>query len=141
MTTTSGIAKALLQAQKDFAPATKSESNPFFKSKYVPLDKALEAVVPTLNANGIALIQKTHPSERGVIVETVLIHESGQEISGGSIEVPAEKQTPQGYTSALTYARRVSILSVCGIAPVDDDGEAAEQPYRNNPGEQFTKKP
>jgi len=39
--------------------------------------------------------------------------------------VPAAKQDPQGYGSALTYARRYSLMAACGIAPEDDDGNAA----------------
>ncbi len=44
--------------------------------------------------------------------------------------VPANKQDPQGYGSALTYARRYSLMAVCGIAPEDDDGNAASKPKK-----------
>jgi hypothetical protein len=81
-----------------------------------------------LNANGIALIQTTHESQVGVIVETVFIHESGETFSGGRLQFPASKQDAQGYMSALTYARRGSLMAACGIAPADDDGEAASKP-------------
>ena len=86
-----------------------------------------EAVIDSLHKNGIALIQKTHDCDTGVRVETILIHTSGESMSGGIIHVPADKQTPQGYGSALTYARRYSLMSACGIAPEDDDGNLAEQ--------------
>jgi hypothetical protein len=43
----------------------------------------------------------------------------------GKLHVPAAKQDPQGYGSALTYARRYSLMAACGIAPEDDDGNAA----------------
>jgi len=52
------------------------------------------------------------------------LHESGEQMSGGVIHVTADKQTPQGYGSALTYARRYSIMAATGIAPEDDDGNA-----------------
>lgn len=121
------IAKAFVQAQKKFAPALKTSVNPHFKSKYVGLDGCVEAVIDALNDAGIALIQKTHQSEKGVIVETVLMHESGESLSGGMMEVPASKNDAQGYGSALTYARRYSLMAVCGIAPEDDDGNAASK--------------
>jgi hypothetical protein len=46
-------------------------------------------------------------------------------LSAGKLHVPAAKHDPQGYGSALTYARRYSLMAACGIAPEDDDGNAA----------------
>ena len=80
-----------------------------------------------LNANGIALVQQTHECESGVIVETVFVHESGETFSAGKLHVPAVKHDAQGYGSALTYARRYSLMAACGIAPEDDDGNAASK--------------
>ena len=124
MTTTSEIAKAFVSAQKEFAPALKNSTNPHFKSAYVDLAGCIEAVIDALHNHGLALIQKTHDCESGVKVETIFLHESGEEMSGGLIHVPADKQTPHGYGSALTYARRYSIMAATGIAPEDDDGNA-----------------
>lgn len=125
MTTTSEIAKAFVAAQKEFAPALKNSTNPHFKNQYVDLAGCIEAVLDALHNHSLALIQKTHECESGVKVETIFLHESGEEMSGGLIHVPADKQTPQGYGSALTYARRYSIMAATGIAPEDDDGNAA----------------
>ena len=121
------IAAAFVKAQRAFAPALKSASNPHFKSKYADLAACVEAVIDALNSNGIALLQKQHPCDGGVSVETVLVHESGEVLSGGVLTVPASKQDPQGYGSALTYARRYSLMATCGIAPEDDDGNAASK--------------
>lgn len=122
------ISAALVKAQKQFAPALKTNTNPHFKSKYVGLDGCVEAVIDALNDNGIYLMQKNHPNDTGIAVETIFIHESGESISGGVLTVPADKQNPQGYGSALTYARRYSLMAACGIAPEDDDGQAASKP-------------
>jgi hypothetical protein len=119
------IASALVKAQKAFGPALKSSTNPHFKSKYADLAACVEAVIDGLNTNGIYLAQVCHESESGVTVETKLIHESGEEFSAGKLHVPASKQDPQGYGSALTYARRYSLMAACGIAPEDDDGNSA----------------
>lgn len=119
------IAQAFVKAQKGFAPALKTANNPHFRSKYADLAACVEAVIDSLNANGIALLQQTHECADGVTVETVLLHESGEQITGGRLHVPAAKQDPQGYGSALTYARRYSLMAACGIAPEDDDGNAA----------------
>ena len=119
------ISSALVKAQKAFGPALKTNTNPHFKSKYADLSACIEAVIDALNDNGIALIQSVHPDETGVTVETVFLHESGERIDCGALHVPASKQDPQGYGSALTYARRYSLMAACGIAPEDDDGNAA----------------
>lgn len=118
------IASAFVRAQKAFGPALKTSSNPHFKSKYADLANCVEAVIDALNANGIGLMQPCHESPSGVIVETLFVHESGETMSAGRLHVPAAKNDPQGYGSALTYARRYSLMAACGIAPEDDDGNA-----------------
>lgn len=125
------IATAFVQAQKAFGPALKSSTNPHFRSRYADLSACVEAVIDALNSHGIALMQQTSECEDGVIVETVLIHESGEIITSGKLHVPASKQDAQGYGSALTYARRYSLMAACGIAPEDDDGNAATRPAKN----------
>lgn len=121
------ISAAFVKAQKAFAPALKSSSNPHFKSKYADLAACVEAVIDALNSNGIALMQPAVLCDSGVTVETVFLHESGERISGGVLHVPAQKNDAQGYGSALTYARRYCLMAACGIAPEDDDGNAAAQ--------------
>jgi hypothetical protein len=121
------IASALVRAQRGFAPALKTSTNPHFRSKYVDLAGCIEAVVDALNASGIALIQRTSEDSTGVTVETVFVHESGEMLECGKLHVPASKQDPQGYGSALTYARRYSLMAAAGIAPEDDDGNAASK--------------
>lgn len=119
------IASAFVKAQKAFGPALKTATNPHFKSRYADLAACVEAVMDGLNANGIALIQRNFLDDTGVTVETVFVHESGEMLECGKLHVPASKQDPQGYGSALTYARRYSLMAACGIAPEDDDGNAS----------------
>lgn len=119
------IFSALVKAQKAFGPALKSSTNPHFKSRYADLAACVEAVIEGLNANGIMLMQPCHECDSGVTVETLFVHESGESFSAGKLHVPASKQDPQGYGSALTYARRYSLMAACGIAPEDDDGNAS----------------
>ena len=135
------IYAAFVKAQKAFNPALKSSVNPHFKSRYVGLDGCVEAVIDALNDNGIALIQETSECENGVIVETVFIHESGESMKCGKLHVPASKIDAQGYGSALTYARRYSLMAACGIAPEDDDGNAAVKGVVHKPTENPTFKP
>lgn len=121
------IASAFVKAQKAFGPALKSSTNPHFRSRYADLSACVEAVIDALNANGIALMQKTYECKEGVMVETVFVHESGEVMESGMLHVPAVKHDAQGFGSALTYARRYSLMAACGIAPEDDDGNAASR--------------
>ena len=122
------IATAFVRAQREFGPALKTSTNPHFKSRYADLAACVEAVIDALNNNGIAMMQKLYEDATGVSVETVFLHESGETIECGVLHVPASKQDPQGYGSALTYARRYSLMAACGIAPEDDDGNSASKP-------------
>ena len=119
------IAAALVKAQKEFGPALKTSTNPHFRSRYADLSACVEAVIDALNNNGIYLMQLTDEHDGGVKVSTVFIHESGEQLSGGSLFMPATKHDAQGFGSALSYARRYSLMAACGIAPEDDDGNHA----------------
>ena len=121
------IAAAFVKAQQAFGPALKTSTNPHFRSKYADLSNCIEAVIEALNSNGIGLMQRTYESKDGVMVETVFVHESGEVMECGLLHVPAGKQDPQGYGSALTYARRYSLLAATGLAPEDDDGNSASR--------------
>ena len=132
------ITSAFVKAKREFGPALKCKTNPAFKSKYADLAACLEAVDEALLNNGIALIQETFDDNTGVTVETVFRHESGEEIRCGKLHVPASKQDPQGYGSALSYARRYSLMAACGIAAEDDDGNAASKPSPPKQGLSFS---
>jgi hypothetical protein len=127
------IASALVKAQKEFGPALKTSSNPHFRTKYADLSACIEAVIDGLNNNGIYLMQLTDEHLDGIKIQTVFIHDSGEQLSSGWLYVPAAKNDPQGFGSALTYARRYSLMVACGIAPADDDGNAASAPPKPAP--------
>jgi hypothetical protein len=123
------IAAAFIKAKKEFAPAMKTSTNPHYKSKYADLAACVEAVDDAFLNSGIVMYQETFEDVTGVTVETVLLHESGESIRCGKLHVPAPKQDPQGYGSALSYARRYSLMAACGIAPEDDDGNSASKTH------------
>lgn len=121
----SAIFKALAAAQKNFEAARKQSVNGGFKSKYADLSACMDAVREPLNDQGIFITQTIETVESGVLIETVFAHESGETYTGGKLYMPVMKHDAQGYGSALTYGRRYSLLAACGVAPEDDDGNAA----------------
>lgn len=121
-----GLAAALAKAQGQMKGAVKDSANPFFKSKYADLASVVEAIRAAFSANGLSYIQTVEPSEKDEVrVETTLLHSSGEWISCGVLSLPVSKVDAQGYGSALTYARRYSLSAAVGVAPEDDDGNAA----------------
>jgi hypothetical protein len=119
------LSAAMAKAFAEIEAATKSANNPHFKSKYADLGAVIEAVKPPLIKHGLFFTQRSHPAENGVSVETVLHHEGGEELSLGTLFVPANKQDAQGFGSALTYARRYGLMTAFGVPCEDDDGNAA----------------
>lgn len=115
---------AFIKAQGAFKPAVKDAVNPHFKSRYVTLQAVLDAVQPALHANGFALVQATNIADGKTILRTSLLHVSGERLDS-EYPVHPVKADPQGEGSALTYARRYALMALCGIAPEDDDGNAA----------------
>jgi hypothetical protein len=131
------IASALVEAQKEFAPALKTSVNPHFKSKYVDLASAIEAAQPALLKNGIAVLQGTagEISTQSITVTTRIIHSSGEWIED-ALTLPAVNRgnfDAQSAGSAITYARRYSYMSILGFAPEDDDGNAASGHFQQKP--------
>lgn len=118
------LAKALAFAQGKFESAKKEAINPHFKTRYADLNSILDVCRKPLSDNGLALIQTTRVPENGdllaVCVETTLMHESGEWISG-DLFLPVVKADPQSYGATLTYARRYALQAMLGIAPEDDD--------------------
>lgn len=121
-----GLAAALAKAQGVMKGALKDSANPFFKSRYADLASVVEAIRAAFSANGLSYIQTVEPSDKDEVrVETTLLHASGEWISCGILSLPVSKIDAQGYGSALTYARRYSLSAAVGVAPEDDDGNAA----------------
>jgi len=119
------LASAMALAFAEIEAATKAANNPHFKSKYADLSAVIDAVKPALINHGLFFTQHCHPSDDGVMVETVLGHASGEEKSLGKLYVPANKKDAQGFGSALTYARRYGLMTAFGVPAEDDDGNAA----------------
>jgi hypothetical protein len=120
-----GIATALAKAQANMGKALKQANNLHFRSKYADLGNVMDACLPALNEAGIAVIQPTGEDVHGRYVETILIHgESGESLTC-RVPLIVSKNDMQGYGSAVTYARRYGLMAMAGIAPEDDDGNAA----------------
>jgi hypothetical protein len=114
-----------VQAQSEISAAVKDSTNPHFKSKYADLSSVVSAIKPALSKHGLGFVQVFREASGGVTIETVIIHESGEQFPCGPLFVPASKQDAQGYGSAITYTRRYSLQTAVGLPSEDDDGNGA----------------
>lgn len=120
----SSIAEALAAAQLEITDPAKDSVNPHFRSRYADLATVLKTVRPVLAKHGIALVQCTQVDGDRLVLVTRLMWR-GEEIES-TYPVEPVKRDPQGYGSALTYARRYALQALVGVAAdEDDDGNAA----------------
>lgn len=120
-----GLYAALAAAQAEIGKALKDSNNPHFNSKYADLSSVMDACMPALSKNGIAVLQPPYDDESGRFVKTILVHGESGETAECRVPLIVSKNDMQGYGSAVTYARRYGLMSMAGVAPEDDDGNAA----------------
>lgn len=119
------IAGALAKAQGDMKSAAKDSTNPHFKSKYADLASCWEACREPLAKNGLSVVQGASAEAERVTVTTLLLHTSGQWVRD-ALTTTARDAGAQSIGSAITYGRRYGLSSMVGIAPDEDDAEAAQ---------------
>jgi len=129
------LAKALAKAQGEITGAIKDADNPCFNSRYADLASVWDACRLPLSRNGLSVVQMPEVLEIGIAVETMLLHASGEFISS-TITMRPMKPDPQGIGSCVTYARRYALSAMVGIAPEDDDGNAASGRDKPDPRQQ-----
>lgn len=120
------IAPALVKALAKIEGVAKTKANPGFKgAKYATLESVIDASKEHLTECGLTVLQLPGPLVDGVLtLETVILHESGEFISG-DFGIALGKQDPQGVGSAISYARRYALMAALNMPAVDDDAEAA----------------
>ena len=126
--------KAFANFKKKLKQPLKDANNPFFKSKYVPLENVVQVVDEAMIDTGLSYIQEIEDLEEGYLrVDTIVLHESGEYMVIKGSKVKSVKNDPQSAGSATTYARRYSLSTAFGIASdPDDDGNGASQQSKNN---------
>ncbi|HYH64310.1 MAG TPA: ERF family protein [Urbifossiella sp.] len=135
------LALALSAAQGEMTHAGKGTVNPHFRSKYADLSAVIDALKPALAKHGLAYVQTTDlAADGGIVLVTTLLHKSGQWIRG-TYPVRPIKADPQGYGSALTYARRYALAAIAGVASVDEDDDGNAASGHPKPVEPLAKSP
>jgi len=123
---------ALAKAQLEMEVAKTDSVNPFFKSRYCDLAGIVKASRPCLAKNGLCIIQRVLPDEKGQLtLFSRLCHSSGQWMESRMPILPP-KQDIQTIGSYITYLRRYNYAAIAGVvaADEDDDGEKAMEAPR-----------
>jgi hypothetical protein len=123
------LAIALCKFQAEVNHPKNTSKNPQFNSSYAPLETVISTVKPILSKYGLSFIQSTSSEGENVIIETILIHESGEWLETNPLSLPAyqikkgggKEYNAQGAGSAITYGRRYSLSALLGISSEDDD--------------------
>ena len=134
------LAEALAKFQAEVKNPPNTKVNPYYKSKYAPLDEVLNTVRPVLGKYGLSFFQNQVTDDNGRVgVITLLMHSSGEFLESDAIYATPEKNTPQGLGSVSTYLRRYQLSSVLGIASEDDDDGNADEPQPKEDGKKANK--
>ena len=125
---TKGINEGLASFALKLVGAKKDSENAAYKgNKYADLASVCDAIKDALPGSGLAYYQVAHEREKAAAIETIITHTSGEWLSCGIVAVPVDRASAHGFGSALTYARRYSLAAAFGVAPEDDDGNAANK--------------
>ena len=125
--------KSLAKFQKEVKNIPKNSKG--YGYDYAKLEDIIRIVTPTLNKNGLVLIQSIDTDEHSRLpsVKTILAHmDTGESIESNTpiSEVKlGSMNSYQSLGSGITYMRRYSIAGILGIAP-DDDIDASKELVR-----------
>lgn len=135
------LSKAFAKMQMELEQPLKNANNPFFKSKYVPLENVVDSITRAASKHGLSFTQFPSSDENGnVTVGTMVMHESGEWIEYDPICLKPVKNDPQAVGSAITYAKRYALSAIFGItSDKDDDGNEATQPQKPQRQQRATK--
>lgn len=133
--TIEALAKSLAAAQGEMKNAPLNKTNPHFRSRYADLAGVRDAIMPSLAKHKLSIVQGTEITERGAVLCTRLMHESGQWIES-VYPLPSVTDNPQALGSALTYARRYSLAAIVGITADEDDDANEAQANAGKPRQQ-----
>ncbi len=121
------LATALAKAQGEIDNVKKGKLNPHFKSAYADLASVWDAIRDELTKNGLSVLQLPTAAPAGQVgLRTILTHSSGQSIEDTFFMPVKDATNPQAVGSAITYAKRYALMGIAGIAPEDDDANAAK---------------
>lgn len=125
----------ILKIQSEIGVLSKTETNPFFKSKYMDINGLLAQLLPLLEKYKICVTQPLHHIEGKPAIKTVVWDTEDEKGDGGYTQLVCDSliplpdlQDPQKMGSAITYYRRYALQSLFLLQAQDDDANLASTP-------------
>lgn len=143
MSDTKTIYQKIAEIQDEVGNISKDGENPHFKNKYATYEKVLQVLNPILRKHNLVVIHSFQESkfenQIGVVTEIRDFLSMLSIIT--TLFIPITKADPQMAGSAITYAKRYSILAMLGLGTEDDDGEGSVRPQETKPTGTITREP
>ena len=114
----------ILKIQSEIGVMVKTETNPFFKSKYMDINGLLAQLQPLLEKYKLIVIQPLVIVEGKSALATA-VFDGDIKIMESTILLP-DLQDPQKMGSAITYYRRYALQSLFLLRAEDSDGEIGQ---------------
>ena len=119
------ILQALAKFQETCPAVIKTSNNPFFKSKYAPLEDIQRHIKPFLKSCGLVVTQANIYIDGTPFVESKVWHVESAENISSTFPVIVNKVSAQDYGSAVSYAKRYSLTGLLNIIVADEDDDAS----------------
>jgi len=131
----------ILKIQSEIGVLVKTETNPFFKSKYMDINGLLEQLLPLLEKHGLTVMQPLTNIQGKPAIATIVFDKDATDFigtfEGEEVETNNPKtilkeimplpdlQDPQKMGSVITYYRRYALQSLFLLRAEDDDANSA----------------
>jgi hypothetical protein len=114
--------------QKEIGVMEKTETNPFFKSKYFDINALLAQLKPLLEKYQLCIIQPLCEVGGKISLMTEVYDLEKKESVMKSFAPLPDLQDPQKMGSAITYYRRYALQTLFLLQTTDDDANLASTP-------------
>lgn len=119
----------------------KDGKNPHFSNTYATYEQVMEILHPYLREQKLMVCHGFGGHVDGSIAVTTKIVDLETNDKDGidapelveTLFIPMTKNDPQMAGSAITYAKRYSVLAMFGLGTEDDDGNSASKPSVSSP--------
>ena len=117
------IYQKLLEVQNEGLTFAKTAENPYFRSKYLPLEELQKKLAPILEKYKLLVF---HYSKEGGVATAVVDVESEEKVE--SFFPLQQNLEPQKVGSAISYAKRYNLGQIFNIiTDVDDDANSTKE--------------
>tara|TARA_X000001382_G_C3162183_1_gene176656 strand:+ start:456 stop:1187 length:732 start_codon:yes stop_codon:yes gene_type:complete len=131
MTEVGQVYKAFNQFQSSMTAIKKGDTNPRFNSSFAGFDSVAK-VADGMYKFDLSWTQRIESNESEDFVITEIMHSDGSKLKPSIMRLYFNKKTisndgkpvatMQQFISAVTYARRTSLMAICGMSTNDKDG-------------------